>query len=225
MILMFLFFTQSENRNMPKPVQSFIAEHTRGDRKVFDTLDACLFEETKALHEDLIRAVTFLCFVDGVPIDSQFDKLRSKFTALRDKAREWQAARAARAEEFAQRKADDIADQKAYWAQFYANQERIARAINRDIARREQRRADDDAVELPTLPELTTESAPDERAEPTRPVCDICGKPMIRKTGKFGKFLACSGYPACKHTRPLPTPLAEPAETPAERPVDMRRAA
>lgn len=198
---------------MPTPAQSFIAEHTRGDRKVFDTLDACLFEETKALHEDLIAAVTFLHFVDGVPIDSQFDKLRSKFTALRDKAREWQAARAARAEEFAQRKADDLDDQKAYWAQFYANQERIARAINRDIARREQRRAEDEAVELPTLPE--------ERAEPTRPTCDICGKPMIRKTGKFGKFLACSGYPACKHTRPL----AEPAETPAENPVDMRRTA
>jgi DNA topoisomerase-1 len=33
--------------------------------------------------------------------------------------------------------------------------------------------------------------------------CEICGKPMIVKTGKFGPFLACSGYPDCKNTRPL----------------------
>jgi DNA topoisomerase-1 len=34
-------------------------------------------------------------------------------------------------------------------------------------------------------------------------VCPICGKPMVIKTGRFGKFLACSGYPDCKQTMPL----------------------
>ncbi len=36
--------------------------------------------------------------------------------------------------------------------------------------------------------------------EVTEEVCPDCGKPMVIKTGRFGKFLACSGYPECKHT-------------------------
>ncbi|MDY6879014.1 MAG: type I DNA topoisomerase [Thermodesulfobacteriota bacterium] len=35
-------------------------------------------------------------------------------------------------------------------------------------------------------------------------VCEKCGSPMVVKKGKFGSFIACSGYPACKNTRPLP---------------------
>lgn len=34
-------------------------------------------------------------------------------------------------------------------------------------------------------------------------VCDKCGKPMVVKQGKFGDFLACSGYPLCKNTRSM----------------------
>ncbi len=34
-------------------------------------------------------------------------------------------------------------------------------------------------------------------------VCPACGKPMVIKTGRFGRFLACSGYPDCKQTMPL----------------------
>jgi DNA topoisomerase-1 len=34
-------------------------------------------------------------------------------------------------------------------------------------------------------------------------VCEKCGKPMVAKRGKFGEFLACSGYPDCKNTRSL----------------------
>jgi DNA topoisomerase-1 len=37
----------------------------------------------------------------------------------------------------------------------------------------------------------------------TDTVCDKCGKPMVAKRGKFGEFLACSGYPDCKNTRSL----------------------
>ncbi|MHB1679278.1 MAG: type I DNA topoisomerase [bacterium] len=35
-------------------------------------------------------------------------------------------------------------------------------------------------------------------------ICDKCGKPMVLKSGRFGKFLACSGYPECKNTKPIP---------------------
>jgi DNA topoisomerase-1 len=38
---------------------------------------------------------------------------------------------------------------------------------------------------------------------PTDTVCEKCGKPMVAKRGKFGEFLACSGYPDCKNTRSL----------------------
>jgi DNA topoisomerase-1 len=34
-------------------------------------------------------------------------------------------------------------------------------------------------------------------------VCEKCGKPMVIRLGRYGKFLACSGYPECKATRPL----------------------
>jgi DNA topoisomerase-1 len=37
--------------------------------------------------------------------------------------------------------------------------------------------------------------------EKTDIVCDKCGQPMVIKWGRFGKFLACSGYPECKNTR------------------------
>jgi DNA topoisomerase-1 len=30
--------------------------------------------------------------------------------------------------------------------------------------------------------------------------CDKCGKPMVVKQGRYGKFMACSGYPDCKNT-------------------------
>ncbi len=40
--------------------------------------------------------------------------------------------------------------------------------------------------------------------EKTDIICDKCGKPMIIKFGRFGKFLACSGFPECKNTKQLP---------------------
>jgi DNA topoisomerase-1 len=39
--------------------------------------------------------------------------------------------------------------------------------------------------------------------EPTEFLCDKCGKPMVIKWGRYGKFLACSGYPECSNTREL----------------------
>lgn len=39
--------------------------------------------------------------------------------------------------------------------------------------------------------------------EKTEEVCELCGKPMVIKLGRFGKFLACTGYPDCKNTKPI----------------------
>lgn len=34
-------------------------------------------------------------------------------------------------------------------------------------------------------------------------ICDKCGRPMVYKLGRFGKFLACSGFPECRNTKPI----------------------
>jgi DNA topoisomerase-1 len=39
--------------------------------------------------------------------------------------------------------------------------------------------------------------------EPTDQVCDKCGKPMVIKWGRHGKFIACTGYPECTNTREI----------------------
>jgi len=39
--------------------------------------------------------------------------------------------------------------------------------------------------------------------EPTDEICEKCGKPMVIKWGRHGKFLACSGYPECRNTREI----------------------
>ncbi len=38
-------------------------------------------------------------------------------------------------------------------------------------------------------------------------VCEQCGRPMLLRFGKFGKFLGCSGYPECKNIQPLQKPV------------------
>ncbi len=53
-----------------------------------------------------------------------------------------------------------------------------------------------EAAEL-KLPKL------EQRDEPTDEVCVNCGKPMVIKTGRFGKFMSCVGYPECKTTKPI----------------------
>ena len=40
--------------------------------------------------------------------------------------------------------------------------------------------------------------------EKTDVVCDQCGKKMIKRLGRFGYFLACSGFPECKNTKSIP---------------------
>ncbi|UCE70769.1 MAG: type I DNA topoisomerase [Nitrospiraceae bacterium] len=38
---------------------------------------------------------------------------------------------------------------------------------------------------------------------PTDEKCEECGKPMVIKWGRHGRFIACTGYPDCKNTKPL----------------------
>ena len=41
------------------------------------------------------------------------------------------------------------------------------------------------------------------RDEPTDEICEKCGRPMVIKTGRFGRFISCTGYPECKTTKPI----------------------
>ncbi|SLM48206.1 DNA topoisomerase 1 [Nitrospira japonica] len=52
------------------------------------------------------------------------------------------------------------------------------------------------------LPDGTIKIVPKQELT-TDQICDKCGSPMVVKTGRFGKFIACSAYPACKTTKPL----------------------
>ena len=65
--------------------------------------------------------------------------------------------------------------------------------------------------------EKAEEALKDERiqlpVEETDVVCELCGKKMVVKSGRFGKFLACPGYPECKNTKPIVE------ETPGECPI------
>lgn len=39
--------------------------------------------------------------------------------------------------------------------------------------------------------------------KPTGEMCELCGNPMVIKAGRYGDFIACSGYPECKNTKPI----------------------
>ena len=66
---------------------------------------------------------------------------------------------------------------------------------------------------------------------PTDIDCDECGKPMIIRTGRKGRFLGCSGYPKCKNTAEVPAKLIEElglnekADTAPVIPLDTEEAA
>lgn len=56
--------------------------------------------------------------------------------------------------------------------------------------------------------------------EETDEVCEKCQRPMIIRWGRFGRFMACSGYPECKNTKELATDSNGTAAAPAP-PVDV----
>lgn len=44
----------------------------------------------------------------------------------------------------------------------------------------------------------------------TEQKCPLCTKPLVIRSGRYGQFLACSGFPECKHTEPLATDVKCP---------------
>ena len=80
---------------------------------------------------------------------------------------------------------DDVEDGKAAWknilSEFYS-----------DFAKELEKAETDMQGERLHVPD-----------EETDVVCELCGRNMVIKNGKFGKFLACPGYPECKNTKKI----------------------
>jgi DNA topoisomerase-1 len=55
----------------------------------------------------------------------------------------------------------------------------------------------------PLLKDLEAAQDAPRAEEETGEACEKCGKPMIKRWGRFGQFYACSGFPECRNTRPL----------------------
>ncbi len=47
---------------------------------------------------------------------------------------------------------------------------------------------------------------------PTKEICELCGRLMVLKWGRHGRFLSCSGFPECKNARSLTTDIKCPRE-------------
>jgi len=81
-------------------------------------------------------------------------------------------------------KLDEIEEGRANWIdvlkEFYANFRRYLEAAPRAMS-----------------------EAKKEMVEETDEVCKLCGRKMVIRWGRYGRFLACSAYPECKFTRPL----------------------
>ena len=53
------------------------------------------------------------------------------------------------------------------------------------------------------IPKVHDEAGEEAHAEAAEEICENCGRPMAMKRGRFGQFLACTGYPDCKTTRKI----------------------
>ena len=72
-------------------------------------------------------------------------------------------------------------DWKSLLASFYGGFEKEMQQAEKDL--------DGERIKVPD--ELSDE------------VCDVCGRQMVIKSGRFGRFLACPGYPECTFTKPI----------------------
>jgi len=64
--------------------------------------------------------------------------------------------------------------------------------------------------------------------QPTDEVCPKCGMPMVIRMGRFGKFMACTGFPKCKTTKAIaakPGEALESSDKPYKRKFNFRRKA
>ena len=64
-----------------------------------------------------------------------------------------------------------------------------------------------------------TRQAPAAKESEEPEACDLCGKPMQLKRGRFGQFLGCTGYPECRNIRKI---CQEPVQLPRRRSRSMR---
>ena len=78
---------------------------------------------------------------------------------------------------------DDVANGNDKWQPVV---EKYWKPLQKEITK-----AETDAKRIKIEPEKTDQK------------CEKCGKEMVIRQGRFGKFIACSGYPECKNTKPL----------------------
>jgi DNA topoisomerase-1 len=78
---------------------------------------------------------------------------------------------------------DEVEEQRADWVQVL---ERFYGPFKTELEEAEKK-----------LPKLEIKD------EPTDEICEKCGRPMVIKTGRFGRFISCTGYPECKTTKPI----------------------
>ncbi len=69
----------------------------------------------------------------------------------------------------------------------------------------------------PLLKELEAAADAPRVEQATDEKCENCGQPMVQKWGRFGQFLACTGYPECKTTRPVGEEAAQAQQVSDER--------
>ncbi|MBM11731.1 MAG: DNA topoisomerase I [Chloroflexi bacterium] len=53
------------------------------------------------------------------------------------------------------------------------------------------------------MPKIRMEEETDEVCDKVDEEGQVCGKPMVIKTGRFGRFMACTGFPDCRNTKPI----------------------
>ena len=85
---------------------------------------------------------------------------------------------------------DDIAEGKQEWkkviAEFYEPFEKVVEKVQEELKHVE---LEEEVSDVP---------------------CDKCGRMMVIKYGRYGKFLACPGYPECKNAKPFVVTIEEP---------------
>ena len=59
--------------------------------------------------------------------------------------------------------------------------------------------------------------------EPSGELCEKCGRPMVIKLGRFGKFIACSGFPECRNSQPFLEKIGVPCPQCREGEICERR--
>jgi len=89
-------------------------------------------------------------------------------------------------------KLDDVADGKAAWKPVIREYYEPMHSLIEEKQ---------DSIPRTPLPVIETDE-----------VCEVCGKMMVIKQGRFGQFLACSGWPDCKNAKPILKKTGVPCE-------------